>query len=122
MKLEDKLERAKKMSFIRNLFDSHGTVSASRFMMFFTIVLGFILNLIMVYELGASIIDIGMWGVLFGSLLPITGIAGYILAKGFETKLELNIGDKKIKIGQDGARVCNKTEEVVESVENSEKQ
>lgn len=122
MKLEDKLERAKKMSFIRNLFDSHGTVSASRFMMFFTIVLGFILNLIMVYELGASIIDIGMWGVLFGSLLPITGIAGYILAKGFETKLELNIGDKKIKIGQDGAQVSDKAEEVVESVENSEKQ
>lgn len=94
----------KKMGFLRNLLDSHGTISASRFMMFLTIILGFILNLIMVYELGSNIINIGMWGVLFGSILPIAGILGYVLAKGFETKLELKFGDKEINLGSNGVK------------------
>lgn len=102
MKLDEKVT---KVPFLKELFNSHGTISASRFMMFFTIILGFILNLFMIIELGENIINIGMWGVLFGSLLPITGIAGYILAKGFETKIELNIGDNSIKLGKDGIKV-----------------
>ena len=102
MKLDEKVN---KVPFLKELFNSHGTISASRFMMFFTIILGFILNLFMIIELEENIINIGMWGVLFGSLLPITGIAGYILAKGFETKIELNIGDKSLKLGKDGIKV-----------------
>lgn len=102
---KSKNTKVNKVSFFKELFNSHGTISASRFMMFFTIILGFILNLIMIFELGDNIINIGMWGVLFGSLLPIVGIIGFVLAKGFETKLELNIGENSLKLGNDGMKV-----------------
>lgn len=105
MKLDNKVT---KVPFLKELFSSHGEVSASRFMMFFTIILGFILNIIMIIILKENLINITMWGVLFGSLLPIVGIVGYVLAKGFETKLELNIGDKSIKLGNDGVDVDDK--------------
>ncbi len=86
--------------FFRELVKKGGEVSSSRIQMFFCIILGFVLNLIMVYELKSEILHISMWGVLFGSLIPIVGVIGFVASKGFETQLSLKLGDKEINLGK----------------------
>ncbi len=87
--------------WLKELLSTGSNVSTGRVGFFVTMFLGFVLMMMFILDDVKICGDMSIYHFAILGIFPLCGVLLYFLAKFYESKMTVKIGDKELHIGQD---------------------